>query len=246
MDPACWLWERDPGFWCQVPEETSPHLLLRISTGGKNQDEPPSGRTGISYGNCQETDTRTVLAWSTRNLTDKLQRVQNAPPGLLCDAVGNITSLQFSSPFTGFQYHVGFGTRARLCVIAPFLKVVPGICQNYWIMWIITHPLVSFAHLLTASRFVYQLQTERLSEKGPSPSLVPLSGTVSRLTLAPYILLLHSERLLKHLFKSCFVSNKIQPLLYSHSHHHASNTLSSPVIMSSIPPALPHIYCQSL
>ena len=73
-------------------------------------------------------------------------------------------------------------TRSHLCVIAPFLKVVPGIYQNYCIN---THPLVSFALLVTASRFMCQLQTERLSEKGPSPSLAPLSGTVSPLTFAP-------------------------------------------------------------
>ena len=67
-------------------------------------------------------------------------------------------------------------------VIAPFLKVVSGICQNYYIN---TDPLFSFAHLLSASRFVCQLQTERLSEKGPSPSLAPQSGTASPVTFVP-------------------------------------------------------------
>ena len=47
-------------------------------------------------------------------------------------------------------------------VIAPFLKVVSGICQNYYIN---TDPLFSFAHLLSASRFVCQLQAGRLSKK---------------------------------------------------------------------------------
>ena len=103
-------------------------------------------------------------------------------PGFLFDAVGNITSLLSSIPFIGFQYHVGFSARSHLCVIAPFLKEVPGICQNYCIN---THPLVSFEPLLPASRFVCQLQTERLSEKGPSPSLAPQFGTVSPLTFAP-------------------------------------------------------------
>ena len=47
--------------------------------------------------------------------------------------IGNMTSLLLSVPFIGFQYHVGFSTRSHLCVTAPFLKVVPGICQNYCI-----------------------------------------------------------------------------------------------------------------
>ena len=94
------------------------------------------------------------------------------PPGLLFDAVGKITSLLFSVPFICFQYHVGLSTRSHLCVIALFLKVFPGICQNDCIN---THLLVSLARLLTVLRFVYQLQTDRLSEKGPSPSLAPQS-----------------------------------------------------------------------
>ena len=56
----------------------------------------------------------------------------------------------------------------RFYSTAPFLTAAPGICQNYCI---IANPLVSFAHLLTASLVVFQPQTERLSEKGPSPSL---------------------------------------------------------------------------
>ena len=78
--------------------------------------------------------------------------------------------------------HVGFGTRSHLCVISPCLKVVPGLCQDYCIY---TNPLVSFARLQTAPCFVCQPQTERLSEKGPSPSLAPQSGTVSTLTFTP-------------------------------------------------------------
>ena len=53
-------------------------------------------------------------------------------PGLF-DAVGNITSLLFSVPFIGFQYRIGLSKRSHLCVLAPFLKVVPSICQNYCI-----------------------------------------------------------------------------------------------------------------
>ena len=47
-----------------------------------------------------------------------------------------------------------------------------------------------------------------------------------------------------HHFKSYFVSNSIQPLPYSHSHHHALYIVSSPVILLSIPPS--HICRQSL
>ena len=96
-------------------------------------------------------------------------------PGLLFEAAGNIVSLLFSIPFIGFQYHVGFRIRSHLCVVALFLKVVPGICQNYCIN---THPLVSFAYLLTTLCFMYQIQ-KGLLEKGPSPSLDPQSGMVS-------------------------------------------------------------------
>ena len=138
-------------------------------------------------------------------------------PGLLLDAVGNITSLLFSVPFSGFQYHVGFSTRSHLSVIAPFLKAVSGICQKNCIN---THPLVSFAYLPTASRFVYQLQTERLSGKGPFPSLAPQSGTVSQLTFAPQILLLHSDRLLKHTFERVTsYPTKSSHCSVLHSHH---------------------------
>ena len=79
-----------------------------------------------------------LLARTPKNLIDKLQ---------MLDAVGDFTSFLFSIPFIGCQYHVGFSTRSHLCVIAPFLKMVPGICQNYCIN---THSFGSFAHLLTA------------------------------------------------------------------------------------------------
>ena len=38
-----WLWEKDPGFWDQVPEETSPHLLLGALDQwlGAEQGQPP-------------------------------------------------------------------------------------------------------------------------------------------------------------------------------------------------------------
>ena len=103
-------------------------------------------------------------------------------PGLWFDAVGNITSLLFSVPFIDFRDYVGFSTSSHFCIIVLFLKVVQSISQNYCIN---THPFVSFAHLLTASRFVSQIQAQRMWEKGPSPSLAPQSGAVSPLTFAP-------------------------------------------------------------
>ena len=78
------------------------------------------------------------------------------------------------------------------------IKVVPGISQNSCMN---THPLISFAPLMRASRFARQLRTEKLSEKGLSPSLTPQSATVSPLTFAPQILLLHSDRLLNTSFQ---------------------------------------------
>ena len=71
-----------------------------------------------------------------------------------------------------------------------------------------THPLVSFAHLLTALRFFYQLQTKRLSEKGPSSSLAPQFWNC-----LPFdIRFIHStpsfrQALKRHLLNSYFVSN---------------------------------------
>ena len=48
MDPAYWLREKDPGFRDQVPEETSPHLLLGAQDQwlGAEQEQPPCGLTG--------------------------------------------------------------------------------------------------------------------------------------------------------------------------------------------------------
>ena len=120
-----------------------------------------------------------LLAGAPENLINKLKRVQNAAARLVATS-HHSCSLFPSLAF--MQYHVGFSTRSHLCVIAPFLKVVPGICHNDCID---IHPFVSFAHLLTALRFVFQPQTERPSENGPSFSLATQSGTVSSLTFAP-------------------------------------------------------------
>ena len=56
MDPACRLWKKYPGFWNQMPEETSPHLLQEAQDRqlGLDTDQLPCGSTGTSSGNCKE------------------------------------------------------------------------------------------------------------------------------------------------------------------------------------------------
>ena len=70
----------DPGFRNQVPEETSPHPLLAEQDQrlGAEQDKLPCGSTGISSGNCQETETCMVRACHTPR-----QPLQNHPLGHL-------------------------------------------------------------------------------------------------------------------------------------------------------------------
>ena len=53
------LKNKDPGFWNQVHEETSPHLLLGVQDQwlGAKQDQLPCGSTGTCSSNCQEMET---------------------------------------------------------------------------------------------------------------------------------------------------------------------------------------------
>ena len=60
MDPACWLWEKDPGFQNQVPKETSSHLLLLSR-------RPTTGR-----------GTRSTSSWAHKNLSWQLSRDWNS------------------------------------------------------------------------------------------------------------------------------------------------------------------------
>ena len=64
IDFDCWLWEKNPGFRNQVPEETSSHLLLGTKDQklGAEQDPLPHGPTETSSGNCQKTETCMVWA----------------------------------------------------------------------------------------------------------------------------------------------------------------------------------------
>ena len=65
--------ERIQAFRNQVPEETSPHLLLRA------QDQRlPCGSTGTSSDNCQET--QICMLWTVHT---PRQLLQNYPPGHL-------------------------------------------------------------------------------------------------------------------------------------------------------------------
>ena len=66
--------KKDPGFRNQVPEETSPYLLLGAQDQGlcAEQDQRPSGSTGTSFGNCQEMGSRMVRACHTTTASPKL------------------------------------------------------------------------------------------------------------------------------------------------------------------------------
>ena len=74
------LWEKDPSVRDQVPEETSPHLLLGAQDQwlGIEQDQPHRGPKGTSPGNCLETETPTVRACHILR-----QPLQNHPSGHL-------------------------------------------------------------------------------------------------------------------------------------------------------------------
>ena len=73
-------WKKDPGFRNQVPEETSPHLLLGVQSQrlGAELDQHPCGSIGTSSDNCQETETCLVRACHTPR-----QPPQNHPSGHL-------------------------------------------------------------------------------------------------------------------------------------------------------------------
>ena len=68
----------NPGFWNQVPEGPSPLPLAgaQDQQPGTEQNQHPCGPTGISSGNCQETETCTVWAWHMPQ-----QPLQNHPSG---------------------------------------------------------------------------------------------------------------------------------------------------------------------
>ena len=140
----------------------------------------------------------------------------------------------YPSSKTTFPWFSGWSSnRVKQCLIS-----VPLLPSWRWsqISVRITaqiHTLVSFAHLLTASCFVCQPQTERLSEKDLSRFHWPHSLEQSPVWDS---LLKFYSFIQTHLFKSYFISNLILPPLYSHSHHLAVYTLSSPVIVLSIPP----------
>ena len=125
-------------------------------------------------------------------------------PSLLFDVLGNIKSLLFSIPFIGFQYHVGFSTKSHLCVIAPFLKVVPCISQNYCIN---IHPLISFTHLLTASLFVCQPHRKTFRERSFSFTGPTVWDNLPFAIHSINSILSFRQVLKTHLFKSYFVSN---------------------------------------
>ena len=58
---------KDSGIRDQVPEKTSPHVLLEAQDQrlGAEQDQLPCGPAGTSSGNCQETETCLVRARHT-------------------------------------------------------------------------------------------------------------------------------------------------------------------------------------
>ena len=79
----------------QVPEETSPHLLLGAQDQrlGVEQDQHPCGSTETSCGNCQETETSVIRACLSLR-----QPLQNQP-GILgvCDAMVSMDIKEWTS-----------------------------------------------------------------------------------------------------------------------------------------------------
>ena len=72
--------KKDPDFRNQMPEETSPQLILGAQDQrlGAEQDQLLCGSTGTSSGNCQEMETCMVRACPTPR-----QPLQNHPSGHL-------------------------------------------------------------------------------------------------------------------------------------------------------------------
>ena len=68
-------WKKDPGFWNQVHEKTSPYLLpgAKNQRLGAEQDQLSCGCTGTCSGNCQETETGMV--WACYTLRQPLQNL---------------------------------------------------------------------------------------------------------------------------------------------------------------------------
>ena len=79
MDPAHWLWKKDPDFSNQASEETSTHLLLEAwdQRLGVEQDQLLCGSTGTSSGNCQEMET--CMVWACHMSQQPLKKHVRAP-----------------------------------------------------------------------------------------------------------------------------------------------------------------------
>ena len=155
-----------------------------------------------------------LLADAPKNLIDKLQRVQNAAARLAVPyrRQHHITlvlySLQWLPVSCRIQYKVSSLYHCSLFWRWPQVLLnycINNYCQNYCIN---THSLVSIAYLLTASRFVCQSQTERLSEKR-SFSFTDLTVWNSLMFDIRSIKSIASFRqtLRTHLFKSYFISS---------------------------------------
>ena len=125
MDPACWLWRKDPGFRNQVPEEASPHLLLGAQDQrlGAEQDQLPCGSIGTSSGNFQETDTCLVQACHTQQ-----QHLQNHPSGSLG---GWTTPWKAEEMLDGQHWRMDIPAHARTGLLQKGLK--EDLC------WIVSH-----------------------------------------------------------------------------------------------------------
>ena len=132
MEPACWLWKKNPGFRVQVHEESSPYLLgAQDQQPGAKQDQLLCRSTGTSSGNCREMETCTVWACYT-----PWQPLQNHPSGHLG---GRATPWSAEEMLGGQHQRVDIHAHARAAHKGLLRKgLEQGLC------WIVPHvPLSS-------------------------------------------------------------------------------------------------------
>ena len=125
------------------------------------------------------------------------RRCRMLPPGLLVEAIGNITSLLFSVPFRGFQYMCGVQYKTSSPCHCSICEGGPGYLSELVYKYTPSRQLRS-----SSDSFTLRVPTTNRKSFGErsSPSLTPQSGTVSPLTFAPEMLLLYWNRVVKHIF----------------------------------------------
>ena len=126
--------------------------------------------------------------------------------------MGDVTSHLFSIPFFGVQHLALCGIQCKVSHLCH-CSLSEG-SPRHLSQWLHKYKPSCQLHSSSDIFMPCVLPTNRLLDKGPSPSLAPQSGTVCPLTFTPKFQLLHSDRLLIHLFNNrYFVSNETQLLI---------------------------------